>query len=165
MADSAERWAGRWYRNKPQPALLVLAGHSGTAKSHTALRLWDYCERAAYNSFEAGSWVNPLHVPSILFLRWPEVCTGFDANEYGALNDAMESDCLFIDDIGSENDPWKKHADKLCQILTRRERKFTAVTTNVGAANWSAAFDKRIADRLLRNSDVVELRETKSYCV
>lgn len=165
MADAAEAFAGRWFRNKPSPALLVLCGPSGTGKSHVAQRVCGFARRAAFSSMENGAWRDPLRVPDLAFLRWPEVCSDFDAGEYGAVQDAMTTDLLFLDDIGAENDPWKKHADKLCQILSRRERRFTLLTTNIAPEQWETSFDKRIADRLMRNSSVVYLQTANSFSV
>lgn len=157
MADAAESFAGRWFRNKPDKSLLVLCGPSGCGKTHVANRLCGYSRMAAFTAMENGGWRDPLRVPDITYMRWPEVCEGFEADEFGSLQDGYNTDLLFLDDVGAEHDPWKKHTARLCQILTRRERKFTVFTTNISPEGWETQFDKRIADRLLRNSVVVSM--------
>ena len=78
------------------------------------------------------------------------------------MEDAFNADLVVIDDVGSENDPWKVCADKFCQILSRREKKFTVVTTNVTPEQWTERFDGRINDRLMRSSVVNQL-SAESY--
>lgn len=73
------------------------------------------------------------------------------------MEDAFNSELVIIDDVGSENDPWKVCADKFCQILSRREKKFTVVTTNVKPEEWTERFDGRINDRLMRFSVVCQI--------
>jgi DNA replication protein DnaC len=164
MADEAEKFCGRWFRNKPTPAVLVLAGEYGVGKSHVARSIYHFARQAAWSSFhETKAWGASL--PGALLLRWPEVTDAFKEGNYGILADCFDESLLILDDIGAEHDPSKNAADKLCQILTRREKLFTVVTTNILPALWPKHFDGRTADRLLRNSVVVELSATISYAL
>src|SRR2546428_5641598 len=52
MADEAEAFAGRWYRNRPSPALLVLTGPTGTGKTHTAEADYRFARHAAFAAWE-----------------------------------------------------------------------------------------------------------------
>jgi len=104
-------------------------------------------------------------VPSIAFYRWPEVTDGFKEGDYSPMTDLLDSDLVIIDDIGAEYDPSKNAANRLCQTLSRREQKFTMVTTNIHPEHWAHLFDVRIADRLLRNSQIVDLFGVPSYAV
>jgi len=81
-----------------------------------------------------------------------------------AMQDSMQADILFLDDIGAESDKYKsaENVDALCQLLSRRERKWTLVTTNFRTEQWDQQFDARVADRLMRNSIVCDL-ECGSY--
>src|SRR5690348_14606618 len=40
LADEAESFCGRWFRNNPEKSLLVLAGESGCGKSHVARKIF-----------------------------------------------------------------------------------------------------------------------------
>jgi DNA replication protein DnaC len=91
------------------------------------------------------------------------VVDDFKGGDYSVLGDMFEVDLLVIDDIGAEHDPSKSGVNKLCQILSRRETKFTVITSNISPAHWPERFDTRIADRLLRNSEVIELWSVPSY--
>lgn len=162
LADEAEAFAGRWYRNNPTRALLVLAGEPGVGKSHVAKKLNQFARAAAHSSFETGAWGLDA-VPGSLELNWPEVVDGFKEGHYWIVDDCLTVELLTIDDLGAENDPSKNAADKLCQILSRREQLFTIITTNIAPVNWEERFDARIADRLLRNSALVDLFNVPSY--
>ena len=164
LADEAERFAGRWFKNIPRPAMLVLAGNSGTGKTHVAEKVLNFCNQAAFTAFESGSW-GENHIPSSLYLSWPETTDAFKSGLYGVLQDCFTVDLLILDDIGAEHDPSKNATDKLCQILTRRENKFTLVTTNIIPSVWPERFDIRVADRLLRNSIIIDLTAVESYAM
>ena len=98
-------------------------------------------------------------------MPWPEIANEIAESKNEWLTDAIDCELLVLDDVGAENDPWKRCADKLCQILSRREKKFTILTTNIKPESWPAQFDGRITDRLLRNSVVVDLSSTESYAM
>lgn len=162
LGAAAEAFCHRWYRNRPQPALLVVCGDTGTAKTHTTKAIAKFARAAAGRSFAEGHW-GVARIPAMFYLSWPEAVAQFGDKNFSCLPDAIESDLLLLDDVGAENDPWKTGAEKLCHILSRRERRFTVLTTNVHPAQWSEVFDVRIADRLLRNSQVVDLIGVPSY--
>lgn len=103
--------------------------------------------------------------PQSIFIEWPEAAAQFGDKNFSVMQDAIENELVILDDIGAENDPWKVCADKLCQILTRRERQFSIVTTNIQPAEWPQRFDGRINDRLLRNSTVIDLTGVPSFAL
>jgi DNA replication protein DnaC len=163
MATAIESFCRRWYLNEPSPSLLVLCGPCGVGKTHCAGRVAEWARYVAVPAMEAGNW--GMKVPSVKFVRWPEITDAFKEGHYGVINDCNEVSFLIIDDIGAEHDPSRNAADKLCQILSHRERKFTLITTNISPAAWPERFDARIADRLMRNSRVVDLNNLSSYSV
>jgi len=110
---------------------------------------------------ENGCW--ELVVPSVTFLEWPSVCDGFKSGEYGVLDDCFKAGMLVVDDVGAEHDPSRNAADKLCQLLSKREKKFTLITTNVIPGLWAERFDERISDRFFRNSTIVDLGLVNSF--
>ncbi len=118
---------------------------------------------------ESGAWDKGGRVPSATFSRWAETVDDFKKDEKlgraGILPELMDADLLLLDDVGADDDPWKVGVNKLCQILNRRETKFTVITTNFPPDQWPQRFDTRIADRLLRNSEVVDLFGVPSYAM
>ena len=162
LATATEAFCTRWYHNDSEKSLLVVVGNYGSGKSHTAKAIYRFCGAMAFAAFETGKW-GSRQTPSALFISWPEAASQFNEKNFSIIPDAMDSDLLIVDDIGAENDPWKICADKLCQVLSRREKRFTVITTNIQPAEWAQKFDGRINDRLLRNSVVVDISKVKSY--
>ena len=161
-ADAAEMFCGRWFKNNTKDSLLVLVGNFGCGKTHIAKAMLRFCRLAAFTALEKGHGGSEC-VPCSCYISWPEAAASFNEKQFGIMEDAFGSDLLILDDIGAENDPWKICSDKLCQILSRRERRFTVVTTNVAPANWTEKFDGRINDRLMRNSVIADMSHVSSY--
>lgn len=163
MATAAQAFCKRWFYNSAGPTLFVLAGNPSVGKTHLAASIFTVCSKLGMKAWEAGGWSLIGHVPCCSYCSWPVATDCFKAGAYGALEDYLKADLLVIDDIGAEHDPSKNAADKLCQILSARESKFTVITTNIPPGNWAERFDVRIADRLLRNSEVIDLFSVKPY--
>lgn len=150
----------------------MLCGESNCAKTHTAKAIFQACRSLALASFEAGGWDECGHVPSTTFTHWPGAVDEFKQRDNdGAraakrlFDEMCECDLLVIDDIGADDDPFKIGAGKLCQMLSRRESKFSAITTNIPVEQWASMLDTRIADRMFRNSEIVNLFGLESYAL
>lgn len=161
IANETQDFCGRWFRNERTKTLLVLAGKSGTGKTHLARAISRYASAMGRFAWESGKWPSK-HIPDYFYLSWPVACTQFRGQQFGLTEDAIHHSLTILDDIGCGNDPWNVAKDQLCQILSARENKFTVVTTNVLPEEWDKNFDTRIADRLMRNS-VVRLFLCDSY--
>lgn len=98
-------------------------------------------------------------------MSWPEVANELNEKNFSSMQGLMDHELIVLDDVGAENDPWKVCADKLCQIMSRRESKFAVVTTNAAPDKWTEVFDGRITDRFLRNSVLVDLSGVPSYAL
>lgn len=164
MASAAERFCADWFRNTAIQPLLVICGDTGTGKSHTARVIARFGLSGAMAAFGAGGW-GRVKVPATVFIPWPEAANQFAEKNLSAVDMALEHELVVLDDVGAENDPFKICADKLCQILSRRERRFTVLTTNLAPAAWAEAFDTRITDRLLRWSQVIDLTGVPSFAL
>lgn len=160
----AEDFCGRWFRHDPNKSLLVLVGKTGCGKTHIARGIFNFCCMAAGTAYESRRWPAG-KLPDSIYISWPEAACEFGNRNLSLMQDSMTSDLVILDDIGAENDPWKICADLLCQILSRRERQFTVITTNVQPAEWSERFDVRISDRLFRNSVICDLSDVPSYAM
>lgn len=164
MADAAEVFCRLWFKNDHSKPMLVLAGNPGCGKTHVAKAVYKFAVKMAMAAFDSRAW-GERSVPSSRCLSWPLVCSEINEKRYGLVEDLIDHDLAVIDDVGAENDPWKVCADRLCQILSRREGRFTLVTTNIQPKDWAERFDARISDRLFRQSMVVDLSQVPSYSI
>ena len=148
LADDAEAYCRRFHRKEPGPTLLVIVGDPTTGKSTVAQGIYEWARLVA---------------PDSMFLSWPNVATRISQKDYSLVTRATGAPLVGIDDLGAEHDPFKNAAPYACQLLSAREKKPTVVTTNIDPANWHEFFGHRIAERLLRNSQVVHLVGVPSY--
>lgn len=153
LGDAAESFCSRWVNQ--DPVLLYLCGPTGTGKSHVARSILRFCRASA-------SRASRTRMLSGAAWRWPELADEFKAKNFSALEDLFTTDLAILDDLGAEDDPFNIAADKLCQILSRREKKFTVITSNKAPEEF-AAIDPRIADRMFRNSKIVDLAGVTSF--
>ena len=160
--SAAQDFCKRWIANLSEPSLLVLCGEPGTCKTHVAGAIHSFCSAAAQQAFDRGGW-GARKIPATVYRSWPELANEFNDKKFTGMDDLLAADLLTLDDVGAENDPWKICADKLCQVLSKRERRFTVITTNILPEAWAETFDTRIADRFLRNSRVINLAGVPSY--
>jgi DNA replication protein DnaC len=162
LADAIAEFAKSFFFNATCRNL-VLVGNSGCGKTHAAKRLRAWATVNAAAAFDTRLWDKKGAYPEALFVSWPEVTEGYYAGRFDVTHEFFQTDLLFLDDIGAERDPKQLATDKLCQILSKREKRFTVITTNIQPEHWLTRWDERIADRLLRNTLVVDLTAVPSY--
>lgn len=161
--DKAYEFAGRFYRVEPRKRVIVFVGQPGCGKTHILEKLAAFARAIAVTAWSHGGWRAKAVVPRSGFFSWPSVASEFEKKNFETMDDLKGLDFVAIDDIGAENDAWKVATDRLCQVLSAREEKFTAITTNIRQASWDERFDERVADRLMRNSVVVDMSQVPSF--
>lgn len=142
--------------------LLVLAGENGTGKTHCAKAVQQWVNRVGHGK----QWVPKPDVIAHLFSifwSWPELLDAMKNGQWELVEDCINAPCLIIDELGGGHDPSQVGVDKLCQILSKRENKWTLITTNVVPHSWEEKFDRRVASRFLRNSTLVDLSSVPDY--
>lgn len=159
-ADACQKLALMIGRKDALFPTLVLYGNPGCGKTTLGKRMVAWARAISFTMYEKYGHAAPLSVQSG---SWPSICDGFKEGEYGVVFDFMQAGFVFLDDIGAEHDPSRNAADKLCQIFSRRESKWSIITTNIDPISWADKFDARIADRLLRRSKIVDMSEVPSY--
>ena len=167
-ATAIEHFCHRWIMGNHDQSILVLVGYPGCGKTHLLKAVERFSRGAQSLAHKKRSErVRDVlsKVPSVMYAFWPAMAGELSKGRDWPLQDATDADLLLWDDLGAENDPWKNIADGACQILSRRERKFTVVTTNIKPDQWPERFDERISDRLFRNSVIVDLSEVPSYAM
>lgn len=142
--------------------LLLLYGINGTGKTHCAKAVQKWVNLVGHDN----KWVSSQGVIAQLnceFWRWPELLDSFKNGNWDVVEQLNEVPLLILDDLGGGHDPSFVGVDKLCQVLTRREFKWTLVTTNIVPEDWEKTFDRRVASRFLRNSTIVDLSDVPDY--
>jgi DNA replication protein DnaC len=157
LADTVEAFCKRLWLGRTEMSTLVLVGEYGCGKTH--------CARQIFKWWEAVSSAAPRQTSFSTYVLWPSVVDSFNDRQEGLLYDARQASLMVLDDVGAEHDPFKRSPAKLCQILSGRERKHNVITTNIKPEAWGRVFDGRVADRLMRNSEVVSLFGVKSYAM
>ena len=162
MAKEVERWCGGVLARPGEGRLLVLAGTNGTGKTHAAkaANRWiqDFARGKQWQS-SPGVWKS---IESA-FWHWPRLLDLLKGGEWGIVDDMISVPALVIDELGGGHDPSMVGVDKLCQILSKREKKWTVITTNFPPSTWAQKFDERVNSRLFRNSTVVDLADVPDY--
>ena len=142
--------------------LLVLYGDNGTGKTHCAKAVHRWIGHVGHTK----QWVEQTGVISSLkslMWFWPEFLDALKNGQWDITADCLATPVLILDEVGGDHDPSKVGADKLCQILSRRENRWTLLTTNVKPEAWAERFDERIASRLARNSRIVNLEGVPDF--
>lgn len=142
--------------------MLVMAGTNGTGKTHLAKAVRDYI-RAVGCGKQFIIAPDKIGYLDCVFWHWPALLDTLKNGGWDVVDDMFETMVLIIDELGGGHDPSQVGTDKLCQVLSRREKKWTLVTTNVLPMNWQQAFDLRIASRLHRNSILMDLTDVPDY--
>lgn len=150
------------YREPMNGRLLLLFGENGTAKTHCAraVHKWVFHVARSKEFMERKNHIS--HIES-LYWRWPELLDKLKGGGWDLIDDTLNVPCLILDELGGGHDPSRVGVDKLCQILSRRENRFTLITTNVLAEAWDKVFDRRVTSRLFRNSVHVDLTDVPDF--
>lgn len=142
--------------------MLLLFGENGTAKTHTANAVHRWVSSVGHGK----TWFPTMGVRAqlqSLFWHWPALLDELKGGNWDLVEDCMNVPCLIIDELGGGHDPSGVGVDKLCQILSRREKMWTLITTNITADAWETKFDRRVASRFFRNSTHVDLSDVPDY--
>jgi len=146
------------------PRLLVLGGKNGTGKTHAAKQAAKYLNAVAITCMTHGGW-GCERTPHAIFCEWLDLAECEPGRASPAWDAMIDADLAVVDDVGADVDRFKSGLPvaNLARMLNARERKWTILTTNHPPETWAERFDKRVADRLHRNSLIVELKQAESY--
>lgn len=148
LAKILEKWAENYPNN--QKNNIILLGKTGVGKTYLSSCLAnELIKRDRVVCFVSAFYMNES------FLKYH---TSFDANKSSWIEPFIESDVLFIDDLGTE--PVLKNVTKnyLYLVLSERERfnRPVIITTNLTLLDLNNRYDERICSRLFnkRNANL-----------
>lgn len=142
---------------------VVIFGENGCGKSRMVKHIAAWARRIAFDIPVVRNGQDEFGPPQVSFAHWPSVVDGFKQDEWAVIEDYEKSALLILDDIGAEHDPSKIGVEKLYILLNRREWKWNIVTTNIAPGAWDEKFERRIASRLFRNAQHIDLSQVPDY--
>lgn len=156
------RWCREIWDNPNRGRLIVLTGRNGTGKTHCAKRIlrWIQVVGPSLTIVPRPDFVTFVQC---FLCKWPVFLDRLKGGEWDLTQEMIEYPVLIIDELGGEYDPTRLGVDKLCQILSRREFKWTLVTTNLPASEWPKSYDNRVNSRLFRNSTIIDLSDVPDF--
>lgn len=127
--------------------MLVLFGENGTGKTCSTRMVSRWIQKVGPSNKYVDRDDNVRFVDGV-FWSWPELLDAFKNGGWDIVESLFGATVLILDELGGGHDPTLVGVDKLCQVLSKREKKWTIVTTNILPENWQEKFDRRIASRL-----------------
>ncbi len=141
----------------------VIYGNNGVAKTHCCHVIEKWVKDRAMDLQLVDS-EHGLRLIDCVMANWAETVDRFKTGDW-SIDEMADASVLLLDDIGAEHDPTRAGVAKLYLLLEKREKKWTFITTNVSPGGWERQFDRRVRDRLFRNSTHVDLTKVSSYSV
>lgn len=142
---------------------LVVYGNNGTGKSKVARALKRFVSDRALDIPLVMNDEDEACLVTCMLVNWAQQVDEFKREGDWDIESHLRTPLLILDDIGAEHDPSRIGLEKLYLILERREWRWTFITTNKTPEQWENAFERRIADRLFRNCDHVDLSNLPSF--
>lgn len=147
--------------------LLVIFGENGTGKSRLSKlvhRWFNFVSREMPHVERPDLDEGSVGLPWSLLCHWPTVIDDFQKHKILIpTGEIYAANLVIIDDVGAEHDPSRYGIEQLYLCLSRREFKWTILTTNILPREWDQKFERRIASRLFRNSTHVDMSNVPDF--
>lgn len=157
---------GQYFSEPARGRTVVIYGENGSGKSHIAKAVNHWANRVAIKMplVVREDLDDTLGIPWTIFANWPKVVDGFQKRQdFSAVDPMLQCSLLILDDLGAEHDPSKYGASQLYLIFNHNESQWKIVTTNKMPSAWESAWDRRVASRLHRNAQHIDLSEVPDY--
>ena len=143
--EKLEKWSNDYPNVKKTK--IILSGKTGLGKTH----ICECLANALINKGYSVCFVSAFEMVNC-FLKYH---TTFDAEKYSWIQPFIESDFLFIDDLGTEPKLKNVTINYLYLVLSERERysRPVVVTTNLEVKNILENYDERIYSRLINKQN------------
>jgi DNA replication protein DnaC len=142
--------------------MLLVHGENGTGKTRCRKGIERWYWKAGRTALFVPR-ADLVRVPELQSWSWPNLLDHLKEGGWGIVEDLCKCELLLIDELGGGYDPSFIGVDKLCQILSARENKWTMIVTNIRPDAMESTFDRRVASRIMRNSTIVDLSDVPDY--
>lgn len=157
LENAVWEFISAYYKNPARGRTLVLTGENGCGKTKTAMAIHNWATFVAREHPVSG------HLPVSEFVQWPLVVDALKRKEFSIVEDLVSCELMIVDDVGAEHDPSGFGSEQLYLIMSQREFKWNIFTTNFSPEDWPKRFERRIASRLYRNAEHIDLRGVPDY--
>lgn len=192
MLDASDRWRANWIKQRlglspyhpdvkklenavwqfcvgfaQNPSFgkrMVIYGNNGNGKSKCCKSVRRWIQDRAID-LPLALHDDQAALPTCFYCHWPAQLDRLKNTQDWDIDPLIEADLLLLDDLGAEHDPSRVGLEKIYLILEERERRWTIITTNSPPEFWEEKFERRVADRLFRNCEHVDLSQLPSYAL
>jgi len=160
MADAVETWCRGFARQDTQGRVIVLSGPFGCGKTRSLRAARGYVRDMRMQVWPSVWKTENGGPPQFHSVNWSDFIRELtEKDNPEAREDMMDSDIVFWDDIGSEEDRFRSGSPARilgdCLGWVHDKRKFAFITTNIAPSGWRERWDGRVEDRLLRSRAIV----------
>ena len=160
--DQAARFVediAMWLGGKGTPRWLSIVGRSGTGKTHLAKEIYRY----VWRNLGGETSSDKLFCLDFKFVPADALAEQWRSRKSAYSPEYERAPLLVVDDIGTVADKSGFVTDAMYTLLSRRMGKWTVITSNLTYAAISSQFDERLADRMLRDGNVVASIDCQSW--
>lgn len=154
-----------WFKKPGRGRTIVLYGNNGCGKTHIAraVKRWVWAMSSLDRPPCCYDADGNVALATCEMVNWPFIVDCMHKAQWDVVEELYDVSMLVVDDIGAEHDPSKVGSEKLYLLTNRREFKWNIFTTNLAPSRWESAFDRRIASRLYRNAEHVDLSQVPDF--
>jgi DNA replication protein DnaC len=168
--------------NGEEPRWLSFLGRSGAGKTHLAERIREWLLR--YGEAMYDRHVRAVKNPDLddiryyygyaqegnVMVKWGKLIQDCRERNFARFTRASEDYYKIIDDLGANSFDREGAAtvyatQQMAELLDRRLRKWTVITSNFGRKEFAEKFDVRVSSRLMRDRNVIVEANVRDYAI
>jgi DNA replication protein DnaC len=166
LRDSIYTFCAGYANNPRRGKTVVIFGENGSGKTRTLKLVSQWAKAIAIKLplVNREDMDNRAGLPWSHFEHWPDTLSKFKSlGDLSGVQDLIQCNLAIIDDIGAGHDPSGFANEQLYLVLCRREFRWNIISTNYPPDKWDTKFERRIASRLFRNAEHIDLSGVPDY--
>lgn len=181
MLDAAQKFIASIAAGE-DPRWLSLLGPSGAGKTHLAERLDEWMRRYGPGMYDRHhrAKIDPTHQDYLagyiyaqegrVLVKWGTLIEEARGRDFHRYNRACKDYYKVIDDLGANcanasGDITPFAVQTIAEVLERRLRRWTVITSNFTRKQFAEKFDVRISSRLMRGNNVIVESKVRDYAI